>query len=190
MGNVKSKNKTNVKSIVINKDHLYCRNGEYIKLMIVGDTLSGKSQLSNNISNKKFNNKYIRTIGFDFQNASNFLHNKIVLQIIDISGNAKSDLIKALVTNHVKIIMLVFDLTDKESFDNIIVWNKIIENTSNNHLKFLIGNKSDLQHVCISQNEIEKLSRQINSIYFEVSAKNGSGISDIQDYLDSTIIVN
>ncbi|MCZ6910485.1 MAG: GTP-binding protein [Rickettsia endosymbiont of Ixodes persulcatus] len=175
---------------IINNCIMY-KSNDYIKLFIMGDCKTGKSQITNRLCNIDYDDQYFKTYVFDFNKVLMQHFNKnILLNIMDLSGNIKSTTIHSLTHDKDKIIFFVFDLTNKESFDNIITWNQIYEQEDNNKsLKILIGNKCDLQNTCISFDEIKKLSNILDSAYFEVSAKDNIGFSDILKYLNFNINV-
>jgi GTPase SAR1 family protein len=76
--------------------------------------------------------------------------------------------------------MVVFDLTDELSFQNVHVWLKQIKShVSENVCKLLIGNKADLvKERVVPKEEIEKIANEINCQFFEVSAKTGDNINE------------
>ena len=92
----------------------------------------------------------------------------------DTPGTLKyyQDLIK----NHYKgtdAVIIVYDITNRESFTNISKWLKEIqENTNENVKKFLVGNKIDIFALrTIEYDEAKKLADQFNMKFFETSAK-------------------
>ncbi len=76
--------------------------------------------------------------------------------------------------------MIAFDVTDKNSFDQIGSWvESVTKNANDKIVKILVGNKCDLDHERkVSKEEGEMLARQFGLKYFECSAKSGLGIAE------------
>lgn len=76
--------------------------------------------------------------------------------------------------------MVVFDLTDSQTFHNVHNWLKQIKtHVGDNVCKLLVGNKSDLaDQRAVTKEQIAQLASEINCEYFEVSAKTGEYITD------------
>ena len=119
-----------------------------LKIVIVGDPSVGKTSLMNRIIKDKFDSNYSTTLGVDFSFKNLLVRNsKIKLQIWDTAGQEKY---RSLITSYYKHtdgIIMVFDLTDANSFQNILSsW--INHMTTYLHGDFpkllIIGNKKDL----------------------------------------------
>ena len=85
----------------------------------------------------------------------------------------------------VKGIVLVFDITSHESFENINMWLKQINEHCNNPCLVLFGNKIDLDQSLrqVTPEEIKKFCNEKNLTYFETSAKTKQGINDGFNYI-------
>ena len=70
-------------------------------------------------------------------------------------------------------ILLVYDVTDRKSFDNIRTWMRNIDQHANEQVvKILLGNKCDMSDKrAVSKEEGEKLAQEFNIDFFETSAK-------------------
>ena len=73
---------------------------------------------------------------------------------------------------------MVFDLTNKESFQRVTNWLNRIRDYSSKLPIGLFGNKSDLDNRIISQEDIDKLCEKENLVYFETSAKTNTNITE------------
>ena len=158
------------------------------KVPIIGDTNVGKTCII-----KKFleRNKFdltkqapLTTLGF-----GSYIHyttldgKKIIIEFIDTMGQER---FKSIVINSLKGchgLLIVFDLTNEESFDNIIFWvnqAKEVVNIDNVDVT-MIGNKCDLERK-VSKERIENFKKKnnlnIKFNYFETSALTGDGIDD------------
>lgn len=76
--------------------------------------------------------------------------------------------------------MLVYDVTSRESFNNINKWiNDMDKYGDINVVKILVGNKSDSKSRVVSTQEGEKFAAQCGLPFFETSALNGSHVGDV-----------
>jgi len=158
-----------------------------IKCNFLGDSGVGKTSLGKLFENNKFTNFINPTIGVEyFSKVYTINKNKYKLQIWDLSGNRNFDNIINIYMKKVQIIFIIFDLSNKNSFNNIIKWiNKTKENTTNSKI-ILIGNKSDLSRK-VSNNEINNITSQYNMNYNEISLKNNIGIEKLNNDIIKTI---
>jgi GTPase SAR1 family protein len=76
--------------------------------------------------------------------------------------------------------MLVYDITDRETFDNIRNWITEIKEYADSQVNILlVGNKCDIESERkVSYDEGEELARSIGTHFFEVSAKNNIRVSE------------
>ena len=86
-------------------------------------------------------------------------------------------------------IILVADLTNKESFDNIKIWLKDVNGILDNPCIVLFGNKVDLpkDKYQITSEEAKKYAEKYGLIYFETSAKTNDGIKEGISYIANQI---
>ncbi len=78
--------------------------------------------------------------------------------------------------------ILVFDMTERESFKNIAsLWNNAVEEKGPTTLvKVLVGNKSENEsNLQVTQEEMEKLAQEIGAESFVVSAKKNRGLNEV-----------
>ena len=89
-------------------------------------------------------------------------------------------------------VLIVFDICNKSSFDNIYYWTKQINENTNSSKKIktvIVGNKCDLQNErIISREEAERMASTYHSKYYEISAKDNVGIDDLMNDLINEII--
>ena len=152
------------------------------KLIVVGDQNTGKSCILNRFANNTFQENYQATIGLDFQTKNVTIHNQdIRLTLYDTAGQEKFRSLIPMYIREAQIILLVYDITNKESFDSIPKWFSDILNVKNDEAVFvLIGNKIDLTNSRkISYNEGKRLANEKNIIFEELSAKNGTNFNDL-----------
>ena len=117
------------------------------KLLLIGDSGVGKTSLLLGYSDNNFNNNFIPTIGIDFKIKTIELHGKkIKLQIWDTAGQERFISITTSYYRGAMGIMLVYDVTNSKSFDNISKWLRNIQEHSNPDVeKIILGNKCDME---------------------------------------------
>ncbi|KAK8266160.1 hypothetical protein V6Z12_D12G227500 [Gossypium hirsutum] len=124
-------------------------NPEYdylFKLLLIGDSGVGKSCLLLRFADDSYLDSYISTIGVDFKIRTVEHDGKIIkLQIWDTAGQERFRTITSSYYRGAHGIIIVYDVTDQESFNNVNQWlNEISRYGSENVNKLLVGNKSDL----------------------------------------------
>ena len=147
------------------------------KLIVIGDSSVGKSSLTTMATKNIFEESYSATIGFEFFTFNIKLNGKVIkLQIWDTCGQ---ELYRSLITNFYRnssLAIIVYNVTDRKSFENVDLWFKELRTHSNPNVKvFLIGNKNDLEDQRkVQTEEGEKYAEQykINK-FLETSAKSG-----------------
>ena len=146
------------------------------KILLLGDSAVGKSCLLLRYCDDKFQDLHLATIGLDFRLKTIHLENnkKVKVQIWDTAGQ---DRFLAITKNYYRGangILLVFDVTDKTSFDHIKNW---IEEAPEKIIIYLVGNKIDCtNNRIISNEEGNKLAKQFSLKYYETSAKTNENV--------------
>jgi len=129
----------------------------------------------------EFSAEMVSSIGVDFKSKDMTIGDKRVkLQIWDTAGHEKFRTITTSYYRGAHGIVIVFDLTDRKSFDSVKRWmEEINKYARENVMRFLIGNKSDLVDKReVKYEEASALANGLNIYYVETSAKNNINISD------------
>ena len=151
-----------------------------LKLLLLGDSSVGKTSILLKYISNKFDESSISTVGVDYMDKIiDYNKFKIKLQIWDTSGEEKFRTITKNFYRNADGLLVVFDLTKKESYDHIKSWiNEAKEN--NDKLKtILIGNKLDLKDERIVTIDVAKQFAEKNNLkYIETSAKDGTNINE------------
>jgi Ras-related protein Rab-1A len=157
-------------------------NPEYdylFKLLLIGDSGVGKSCLLLRFADDTYTQSYISTIGVDFKIRTIDLEGKTVkLQIWDTAGQERFRTITSSYYRGAHGIIIVYDVTDKESFNNVKHWIQEIDKYAAEGVKkLLVGNKCDLQSKkVVSYDEAKELADQLEIQFMETSAKNSHNV--------------
>lgn len=144
------------------------------KLLLIGDSGVGKTCVLFRFSDDAFNSTFISTIGIDFKIRTIDLDDKkIKLQIWDTAGQERFRTITTAYYRGAMGIMLVYDITNEKSFDNIKTWIKNIEQHASDAVeKMLLGNKCDMEDKrVITKEQGEKFAAEAGIAFMETSAK-------------------
>ncbi|XP_064257645.1 ras-related protein Rab-13 isoform X3 [Passer domesticus] len=155
-------------------DHLF-------KLLLIGDSGVGKTCLVIRFAEDNFSSTYISTIGIDFKiRTVDIDGKKIKLQVWDTAGQERFKTITTAYYRGAVGIVLVYDITDEKSFENIQNWMKSIkENASAGVERLLLGNKCDMEgRRKVQRDAAEKLAREHGIRFFETSAKSSQNVEE------------
>ncbi|CAO2813182.1 unnamed protein product [Amaranthus hypochondriacus] len=157
-------------------------NPEYdylFKLLLIGDSGVGKSCLLLRFADDSYVDSYISTIGVDFKIRTVEQDGKTIkLQIWDTAGQERFRTITSSYYRGAHGIIVVYDITDQESFNNVKQWlSEIDRYASNNVNKLLVGNKSDLTATRAVPYETAKAyADEIGIPFLETSAKDATNV--------------
>ncbi|KAM3873303.1 protein ENTREP3 [Diretmus argenteus] len=151
------------------------------KLLLIGDSGVGKTCLIIRFAEDNFNTTYISTIGIDFKvKTIDVDGKKVKLQVWDTAGQERFKTITTAYYRGAMGIILVYDITDEKSFENIQNWMKSIkENASAGVSRMLLGNKCDIEAKRkVSKETGEKLAKDHGIRFFETSAKSSINVEE------------
>ena len=152
------------------------------KLIFLGDQSVGKSCILNRFLNDTFIEDYQATIGLDFQSKNVQIDNQdIHLLLYDTAGQEKFRSLIPMYTRDANIVLLVYDISCKDSFIHLSDWLRDLTNLKIEEVIFaLVGNKNDLEDKReVNPEEGQKFAQEHDFIFHEISAKTGDGFSDL-----------
>ncbi|MCL4112818.1 UNVERIFIED_CONTAM: hypothetical protein GTU68_029823 [Idotea baltica] len=165
----------------MNQDYDYL-----FKLLLIGNTSVGKSSLLLRFSDNIFSERYfftifsfLPTIGVDFKIRTFETGGSTVkLQIWDTAGQERFKTITASYYKGAHGIILVYDITDRQSFKDIENWLAEVDKYGNeNVVKLLVGNKSDLEaNRQVKAEEGKNLADSLGIKFLETSAKDAVNV--------------
>jgi len=156
------------------------------KIVIIGDSGVGKSNILSRYVRDEFSIDTKATVGVEFGSKILTLNNQqIKIQIWDTAGQEKYKSVSSIYYKGAKGALLVYDISRKETFNNINRWINEIKNNSDENINILlIGNKCDLEEARqISQEEAFQKAKEINAGFLEVSALQAVNIEKAFMYL-------
>lgn len=169
-------------------DREYC-----YKIIVVGDPTVGKTSTILRYTDKTFHRSYIPTIGVNITEKTIHRPNILIkLMIWDLAGQSKYQRIRFQFYQGSDGALLVYDLTQRNSFVNIEKWYEDMrKNIPLSHrMKFiLIGNKSDRSNeIQVSPEEGRSLAKRMNALFFETSALSNENIPEVfEQFVESAM---
>jgi Ras-related protein Rab-1A len=167
-------------------------NSEYdylFKFVLIGDSGVGKSSLLLRYVEDIFNENYISTIGVDFKIKTIKIDGKVAkMQIWDTAGQERFRTITSSYYRGAHGIIIVYDVTDQMSFNNINQW--IVEVTRYAGYdvdKLIVGNKCESSDRVVSYNDAKKYADDLNISFIETSAKKSINVEEIFTTIASQI---
>jgi len=151
------------------------------KLLLIGDSGVGKSCLLLRFADNTYTDSYISTIGVDFKIRTLEIDGKNVkLQIWDTAGQERFRTITSSYYRGAHGIIVVYDVTDKVSFNNVKQWLGEIDRYACQAVnKLLVGNKSDLKDKkVVEYQEAKDFADSIGIPFLETSAKSATNVEE------------
>ncbi|CAK5023023.1 unnamed protein product [Meloidogyne enterolobii] len=151
-------------------------NPEYdylFKLLLIGDSGVGKSCILLRFADDTYTESYISTIGVDFKIRTIELEGKTIKLQIERFRTITSSYYRG-----AHGIIVVYDITDQDSFNNVKQWLQEIDRYASESVnKLLVGNKCDLTNKrAIETNVAKEYADQLNIPFLETSAKNSTNV--------------
>ncbi|QCE12509.1 Rab family [Vigna unguiculata] len=157
-------------------------NPEYdylFKLLLIGDSGVGKSCLLLRFADDSYIESYISTIGVDFKIRTVEQDGKTIkLQIWDTAGQERFRTITSSYYRGAHGIIIVYDVTDEDSFNNVKQWLSEIDRYASDSVnKLLVGNKCDLaDNRAVSYDTAKAFADEIGIPFMETSAKDATNV--------------
>ena len=163
-----------------------------IKILIVGGVGVGKSNFVYRYADDKFSSSNYASTGFDSKvKLLNYGDKKILVQLWDSVGQTIYQSITRNLINRVHGIIILYDITNKKSFENVENWIKTIEEENKKIIYEIVGNKCDLNESReVDINEGKKIAQKYGVDYYETSAKMDKNIIESVNNLVLKILKN
>lgn len=157
------------------------------KIVLIGDTDTGKTSIISKFHKDIFENKTQSTIGAEFNSIPYKTPDGhlIDLHMWDTAGQERYRGLVSLYFKKAYLILFVFDVSNDTSLKNIKDWFDIYQrekehNVTFNPILILVGNKCDIKKSTdVNTNLIESYIKEFGFIYYETSAKTGENLSEL-----------
>ena len=155
------------------------------RVCLLGDAGVGKTSLITRFCDNYFSDNYNNTIGVDFRLATLKYDNIISkIHIWDTAGQERFRSLSVNYMNNSHGFIFIYDITNSESFKNIVNWiNLALEKNNHTVINLLVGNKSDLESDRkVSKSEAEALAKEKKLFFLETSAKKDNNVEKVFYY--------
>jgi Ras-related protein Rab-11A len=173
------------------KEESILRTTYKFKVILLGESSVGKTSILHRFIGQKFAESYRCTVGVEFKIKSILLdpYTSAELKIWDTCGEEKFQSVTRQYYNDTNGIILLYDLSDKNTFNSLNKWLKEIRNYApKNTVIIIVGNKVDLERK-VSHDDAITFANNENISYLEVSAKNGINIELIFEKLCKEMVI-
>ena len=155
-----------------------------IKVVLLGESAVGKTSIITRFVENKFKQDTMSSLSANFVSKKIDLGNNksIKFDIWDTAGQEKYRALAKIFYQDSKIVILVYDITNKNSFNELknYWYEKVKENSSSDVIFAIAGNKCDLyEKEEVEKTEGEKFAKEIGAIFHETSALNSNGINEL-----------
>jgi len=155
-------------------------NYDYLfKVVLIGDSGVGKSNLLSRFTRNEFNLESKSTIGVEFATRSINVDNKTVkAQIWDTAGQERYRAITSAYYRGAVGALLVYDIAKHQTYENVTRWLKELRDHADQNIVIaLVGNKSDLKHLrAVPTDEAKEFATQNGLTFIETSALDASNV--------------
>ena len=167
-----------------------------VKLLMLGDSGVGKSSLILRYTADSFNPSLVGTVGVNFKSRKEIIDGEAVqVQVWDTAGQEHFHKITTSYYKGANGIVLVYDVSDKRSMDNVEYWVKNIKAHASDSVHVaLVGNKTDLRKDqekngnCSDPEAGKEFAQRYGVPYFETSAKDAINVNEAFKTLVANII--
>jgi len=155
---------------------------EKCQILVIGNSEVGKTSLLIRYTKNHFTMQHLATIGIDhFTKDEDINGVKVRIKVWDTAGQERYKSLASSFFRNVQGIILVYDVSNKESFEDLKIWLDSIKSnlgsSENNVKKIIIGNKIDLDRE-VTKDEAETFCKQLKIEYFETSAKENVNVKE------------
>ena len=152
-----------------------------LKVVVVGDSGVGKTNLIKRFVSNTFSQNSKATVGVEFLSKSYQINDKVFkIEMWDTAGQERYKSITAAYYKGAKGALIVYDTTQKTSFENIDKWMVEIKDKASKDMKLMIvGNKTDLKDERqVTIEEASEKAKELEAPIMETSALDGSNVKD------------
>ena len=166
-----------------------------IKLVVIGDSGVGKTNFIFQFTEGRFSPLHVATVGFDYKTRIiklNSSKKRVKLQIWDTAGQERYMSVNKNIFQKVQGIILMYDLTNRTSFEHLSRWLNLISQNVTNKAKMLVANKLDLadEQRIVTEQEGQKVANDNGMPFYEGSGANGKNVDEIFNKMAEMVYSN
>ena len=160
---------------------------EQVKVVLLGESGVGKTSIIAQFTSGKFDPDCVTSLSAQFISKTiefENLQKAIKFDIWDTAGQEKYRALAKIFYKDAKVIILVYDITDKRSFDEVkSYWYEMVKsNADSDAMIAIVANKNDLYDSAqVSEEEAKEFAKSVGAIFQSTSAKSDSGITTLFD---------
>ncbi|CAG5131961.1 unnamed protein product [Candidula unifasciata] len=161
-----------------------------LKIVIIGNSRVGKTSLLTRYIDDRFTENHNTTIGVDFMVKDLVQEGKIAkLQLWDTAGQERFRNIVSLFYRGAEGLVVVFDVTDGESFKKVPFWlEEAMTQNEADCIAILVGNKTDMPNRAVDKETAQAFADQHGIQYIETSAKSAANVHELFDAMAEAIL--
>lgn len=146
----------------------------------------GKTNLVTMITNGRFSEEYKATmITSEYKFTKTIQGMEKTFNLMDASGEERFRTVNRIFFKNADIVLLVYDITNRQSFTEVISVYESLYHHLREHTVFVIGNKMDLiDQQEVTEQEGRKYAESINAFFVLISCSTGMGITEIFDLIE------
>lgn len=149
------------------------------KVILVGDSGVGKSNLESRFTRNEFTQGSKATIGVDFAGKTvSVQSSRVRAQIWDTAGQERFKAVSTTYYRNSAAAMVVYDITSKKSFASVATWVKDLRELSEKDaVLMIVGNKTDLEHLrAVPTEDGRRFAENEGVMFIEASAQSGANV--------------
>ena len=163
------------------------------QLLTIGDSTVGKTSILSRYANNIFSSNYLATVGLDNFTKDEIIDGKTIrIKIWDTAGQEKFHSLAKGFFHNAQGIMIVYDVTNSETYQNLKYWTQSIKTHMGNDIDkievIIIGNKIDSTDREVNKQEAEAFCSELGYPYFETSAKTGENVNTTIQFLVRNVL--
>lgn len=162
-----------------------------LEIIIAGNDCVGKTSLISRFVENEFSDKFEPTKSYYFKSKIfDVDDHKVKLEIWDAVLQEKFHSFARAYKRGVDGILVVFDVTNENSFEGIQNWIELIQKECPRAVVALVANKCDINDRKVTKENAEQYAAKYGLKYFETSAKNNEGLQEVFNYVAKQSYLN
>ena len=151
------------------------------KIVCIGNTFTGKTSLLERFANQSFKEQGRATIGVEF---SHVTRPGFHMTLWDTAGQERYSNLSSSYYRGAHVVLLVYAASERQTFSGLTHWLRQFQSYGDSStLVVVVANKIDVEERQVSPTDGAHWAQERNLAYFEVSAKNGTGVHHLFEWI-------